>query len=525
MSPRFLPLPLCLLAAVPGPAGAASTLLSARPDSALAETIRSLEGTPLRLEDAVTMALQEATDVRSARAAMKAAHGALRRERGAFDPELFADATRRGDDLPNNSAFDPTSVVVHNRTDQATGGARITFPTGTEITASLVTSKFETDGFTTLRPQYQTAGVLELRQPLLRGFGPGTWGEWKGTQRDFEAARARYEDAALAMRTLVAQSYWDLYAAVRDYGVEKVIRDGAEALLREAELRARAGLVGPGQVANARVFLAEQEQALLDREEQLDGVSDQLATLMGRRPGDGRVRYLAVDDPPSTAPSDSLGALLQQAVERNRSLLAARRDVEAARVRARGARWNMLPQLDLIGSLGGNGLAGQRDSVSFGSFTTIVDPSLEGGFSDTWSDVWKRRYPTWSAGLRLTVPIGFRAGAGEHERLRGELEAAEQSYTAAYRALADQVRAAYRDLTNSRKRIEAARMGADASLDQVRIGLLEFRAGRTSAFELVRLAGDVATAQQRYSAALVRTAKAAAELRRLTTGGSAGAGD
>jgi outer membrane protein TolC len=50
----------------------------------------------------------------------------------------------------------------------------------------------------------------------------------------------------------------------------------------------------------------------------------------------------------------------------------------------------------------------------------------------------------------------------------------------------------------------------------VRIGVLEFRAGRTTAFELARLGADLASAQQRYSQALVRAARAAAQLRRLT---------
>lgn len=520
---RIVPFGLFLLAALAPPADAASSMLSERPDSALARTIRSLEGVPLHLGDAVKQALEEATDVRAARAALRAAHGAMRRERGAFDPELFADASRSSDENPNTSPFSSV-LVLHDRTSQATAGARVTLPIGTELTASLQTSKFETNNdFVTLDPQYQTAGKLEITQPLLKGFGPGTWGEWKGTQREYESARARYDDTVLGTRTKVAQTYWDLYAAVRDYGVDQVLRDGAQALLEEAELRARAGLVGPGQVANARVFLAEREQSLLDREEQLDAVSDQIGTLMGRRPEEGHSRYLAVDEPPSDYAPDSLAALLEQAVARNRSLTAVRRDVEAARVRARGARWNMLPQLDFVGSLGGNGLAGRRLPVSFGGGTVLLDPSLEGDFSDTWSDVWDRKLPTWSAGLRLTVPIGFRAGAGEHERLQGELEGAEQAYLAARRALEDEVRAAYREFTNSKKRVEAARMGADASLEQVRIGLLEFRAGRTSAFELVRLAGDVATAQQRYSAALTRAAKTAAELRRLTSGESAGA--
>jgi outer membrane protein TolC len=46
--------------------------------------------------------------------------------------------------------------------------------------------------------------------------------------------------------------------------------------------------------------------------------------------------------------------------------------------------------------------------------------------------------------------------------------------------------------------------------------MLEYKNGRATAFEVVRLAADLATAQQRYSEALVRTARAAAELRRLT---------
>jgi hypothetical protein len=51
----------------------------------------------------------------------------------------------------------------------------------------------------------------------------------------------------------------------------------------------------------------------------------------------------------------------------------------------------------------------------------------------------------------------------------------------------------------------------------VRIGLIEFSNGRSTAFELVRLGADFAVAQRRYSEALVRTAKASATLRQLTS--------
>ncbi len=66
--------------------------------------------------------------------------------------------------------------------------------------------------------------------------------------------------------------------------------------------------------------------------------------------------------------------------------------------------------------------------------------------------------------------------------------------------------------------MNAAREGVTAAQEQVRIGLIEFQNGRSTAFELVRLGADFAVAQQRYSQALVRGAKAAASLRQLTSG-------
>ncbi len=79
------------------------------------------------------------------------------------------------------------------------------------------------------------------------------------------------------------------------------------------------------------------------------------------------------------------------------------------------------------------------------------------------------------------------------------------------------MRAAYREVSHGKGRLQAAKYGVDAAQEQVRIGLIEYRTGRVTAFELVRLGEDFASAQQRYSDALVRTAKAAATLKQLTS--------
>jgi outer membrane protein TolC len=100
---------------------------------------------------------------------------------------------------------------------------------------------------------------------------------------------------------------------------------------------------------------------------------------------------------------------------------------------------------------------------------------------------------------------------------------AEQQYIQQGRELEEEVRSSYRDLFHGQRRLKAARQGVTAAAEQVRIGLIEFQNGRTTAFELVRLGEDFAVAQQRYSDALVRSAKAAASLRQLTSGAYPGA--
>ncbi|HYQ95599.1 MAG TPA: TolC family protein, partial [Candidatus Eisenbacteria bacterium] len=261
------------------------------------------------------------------------------------------------------------------------------------------------------------------------------------------------------------------------------------------------------------------EQALLDGEEALDRTSDQIATLIGRRPAAGSPRFKPTDEPPREFSIETEDVLVAKAVRESRELRGAERDLAAAQARKTGAWWNMLPTLDVRGYLGGKGLSGTgRDFIN--PFTGLPDKiDLDGGFGDTWAQVRRRDFPTWSAGLSLSVPIGFRAGAGDHQRSRAEMEQAEQRMIATRRSLEERVRAAYRELDHASKRMDAAQGGVSASFEQVRIATIEFRNGRTTAFELTRVAADLATAQQRYSQALVRTAKAYADLKRLTSEG------
>lgn len=486
------------------------------PDSALQTILEQLKGTPLSLAEAVKYASDNATAVRNAEAVYLAARGAVRRERGFFDPELFFNLNHEDVEEPTASFFSGAPILLTKQTSGQTG-LRWDLPIGTELELSLNMLRLKTNSaFAFLNPQYTAFGNLSLRQPLLRGFSISARKQLSEAEWTSRAARSRYDQEELAMTAEVERRYWDLYVAERDYAVRKLTRDQGEVFLQETELRARAGLIGPNQIANARTFLAEQKLLLLDREEQLDRLSDELAALIGVRPESGVGRFITSDNPPDEFPMEPVDRLVKYALQSNLDLQAAQANVEAARRLAKAAGWEALPSVDLVGSIGGNGLAGTPQEVIFGSDTLLTNRG--GSLGDALSQVGQRDFRTWSVGLEVSIPIGFRSGLGERERLKAEVVQAEQQYVEQARALEAQVRSSYRELFHGQRRLEAAREGVAAAQEQVRIGLIEFRNGRTTAFELVRLGADFAVAQQRYSEALVLTAKAAATLKQLTSG-------
>lgn len=485
------------------------------PDSTIQAILDELEGMKLTLSQAQQYALNNSTAVRRAEAIYMAASGSLRRERGLYDPEFFFNINYQDLEEPTASFFAGAPVLMAKRTTTQTG-LRLNLPIGTELEFSLNTMRLKTNSeFAFLNPEYNTFGSLSLRQPLLRGFTVSARKELTQTELLFDAAKARYDQEVLIVNSNAELLYWTLYTSERDYAVQKLALARAEAFLTETEFRAVAGLVGPNQVANAKTFLAEQKLLLIDIEEQLDTQSDMLASLIGIRP-EGHLRFKVVDIPPADFIVEPVDELVELTLENNLHLKAARKNMEVSDLMVRAAEWELLPRVDLIGSLSGTGLGGESQDVIFGSDT--LRGGRSGSFGDALGQVFNRDSPGWSVGVEVSLPIGFRSGLGERDRLEAEADYVEQSYIELSRSLEEQVRTFHRELSNGNNRLKAAMEGVEAAQEQIRIGMIEFQNGRLTAFELVRLNQDFASAQRRYSEALVRTVKAAAILKQLTSG-------
>ena len=496
------------------PEYAAQTVIN--PDSALQNILNNLKGTPLSLTQVLEYGKENSTSVKQAEALYLASLGVLRRERGAFDPEFFLNVNYEDQKIPAASFFSGAAVLATQQTLTETG-LRLNLPIGTSLELSVNSTRLKTNSqFAFLNPEYDAFGSISLRQPLLSGFTASARSDLKQAELNAEYSKARYDQEVLNMNSMLEQTYWSLYSAERDYAVQKLTLERAAAVLNEAQLRAESGLIGPNQVANAKTFWAEQRLLLIDREEQLDTQSDQLVVLVGKRPEAGETRFLTLDSPPSDFPIEPIEDIVDNALKNNLEIQAAQKNVEIADALVNAVSWQALPQVDLVGSLTSNGLGGNSQDVIFGGDT--LRSSTSGNFGNVLSQVFKRKYPGWSVGIEISLPIGLRKGLGEENRLQAGSLNAKQNYIELSRLLEKQIRVSYRELLHGNERLKASRDGVDAAREQVRIGMIEFKNGRLSAFELVRLSEDFAVAQQRYSEALVKTVKAAANLKQLTSG-------
>ncbi|TMQ74094.1 MAG: TolC family protein [Candidatus Eisenbacteria bacterium] len=481
------------------------------PDTSYAAGLPDLETVGLSLDQAQRLAAANSPSSRAAVAALRSARGARMKEAGAFDPVLTAAEQKVSTDTPVSSPFAGSKLRSRSRS----GGLAWLSPLGTSVNLTLSQLRSETNApFATLSPERDARARIDFVQPLWHGFGPAAArGELRALDREVESARAALAAATLDLSADVENAYWDLYAAEHRLGVERLLRQRAAVFLRDQVLRGRAGVVGPGAVAIARTFLAQQETALLDARIAAAGASDHLAQVMGARP-QGEALYRCLDEPAPAAAVEPLSSVLARAFAANPSLRAARADSGAAQARARRAAWNAWPTLEAFGGYGASGLAGVGRQVVLG--TDTIGTVYDTGFDQAWTQVGHRDFPDWNFGVRLRLPIGWRADRGERERVMGSYDRAREALRARQLALESEVRAAHREADIASRELDAAGTLVQSAEEQARIARLEYQAGRGTAYDLVNLEGDLAAARQRETEVKVRIAHATTELRRLT---------
>ena len=341
-----------------------------------------------------------------------------------------------------------------------------------------------------------------LRQTVFR------WDQWQRLGRaDAVVARAEvgYRAAQQDLMLRVSQRYFDVLAATETLRASEAALEAFTQQLAQAERRFKAGVVTVIDVEEARSARDAAAAGVIASKRALAVAGEALTELTGEPQSE--LERLGEGLPVSDAEQRSEQAWVDQALEQNLGVVAARFGVDIAKRDVRIAESGYMPTLDLYAATG---------AFDESATETVTNRNLDlrtrgPADSDGTEDV---------IGLRLAVPI-FTGGAtssrvreqvalhrASRQRLDGSLRSAERATRDAYLSVvadAARIEALRQSVASSRSALRATERGVEVG-NRTIVDVLD---SRRRVFEAER---DYASARYNYLTNLVRLRAAAGSL-------------
>lgn len=456
------------------------------------------EVAPLTLERAIKTALNNNLNVEFARLAPAISQNQITAAEAAFDWVLFNNTTWNATDQPRinqNTGFDSDS---RNAFDTAFG-ARKSLISGGQVTVQhqFVYTDNNTPRLTAIPdPARETNVVVQLDQPLLRGFGSEVALAQvrlaRNTERD-EIQQLKSTLIQTATDTEVA--YWNLVRARNDLLILQRLQARGEEVLDVLRKRRDAK---PANVANAGATVEGRRADVIRGRRVLREASDQLKLLMNDPVWTIGSEVLmlpvdsAIDQPIEFSLVDSINSAFVNRPEVHRAVIS----MDNTSIRRRVADNARLPQLNLRALSRFNGLGGS----THGSYDVLA----EGSFVD------------YQLGVQFEMPIGNRAAESNYSTARKQQMQANQAYRNTLQSVVREVKSSLRDIVDNYELIEQERVARIAAAEDVRQLRIEEETttGLTPDFLDLKLRRQesLAASEQAESRALTDYAAALAQL-------------
>lgn len=334
------------------------------------------------------------------------------------------------------------------------------------LSASSAHSDIEQGGSSASGTRHQA--TLEVTQTLFN------WSEFAGVDQaeaQVAQAEARFASAKQTLITRVANAYFEVLAAADNLRFARAEKRAIERQLEQAQERFEVGVIPITDVKAARASYDLAVAREIEAQNRLENAREALRSIIGEEPGALAElgKGLALQAPDPAVP----GAWVEQALERNPDLLAARAGAEAAREGVRVARGGHYPDVELFG----------RHSQSDGD-----DTISNGAEEET------------TIGVQLTWPLY--SGGGTFSRIdeaQARREAQRSRVVEARRSATQSTRDAFRGVQSSISRVRALEQAVASNQAAVEAARAGFEAGTRTAVDVLQALRDLYEAQRDYA--------------------------
>ena len=509
----------------------------------------------LSLEDAISIALENNLDISVQRFTpwiaqtdlLRAKAGGVARGLGSssnvilgsgpsasFDPIFTTGVNWSRASIPVNNPFlsGTGTTAVPILTDYNANynfGYSQGFHTGTVATIAFDNNRFSTTSTQQLfNPAVQSTMTFTISQPLLNGFGllPNTRFilEAKNTVK---VADSLFAQQVITTVSAVSNAYWELVFGRENVKVQEAAVAVSTKLYGDNKKQLEIGTMAPLDVLTAESQLATDQQNLIVA--QTNKLQQETILLISITKNPLAANLNGVEIVPTTpiiSPEVVENIALQDAVneawQKRPEIKQAELNLKNAGIEVKATRNTLLPQLNIFGQYSATGLSGnQITSTPTGTFLADLNapvvnsagapvdfPPLvflgspvttrgvnPGGLPDALHSMINNNFPTYAAGLNLTLPIRNRSAQADSARALLDQRQQQVQYRSTQNQIVQSVRNALIALQQDRAQVAAAGKARELAQQTLDAEQKKYQLGSSTSYNVVLRSRDLTAAQ------------------------------
>ena len=347
-----------------------------------------------------------------------------------------------------------------------------------------------------LNPSYSSEFQLSLTQPLLKNFGIDL------NKRNIHIAKNEVDisDHEFKIKIIdavseVESTYWDFVFSLGDLEVKQKSLERAKDLQRRVKAQVSVGIMPPIETLQAEAEVASREEFLLTAQDSIDDNQDKLKNILN-------IDFSSSEGLSPIHPSSQANVLLEDfdfnevvkmALSNRPDYLAKKMDLENKDILVKYQENQIYPSVDLVGSLGINGLSGEAITITSGTFQG--KSAYGGSYGNSLTDALSTKFYDWEFGVKFSYPLGNRSAKSKLSASRLEKAQLILGIKDLEKKIILEVRESARQLKTDSKRIKAATVAKKLSEEKLKAEEKKFEVGLSTSFNVLKFQEDLAEAQ------------------------------
>src|SRR5271170_4214286 len=453
-----------------------------------------------------------------------------------FDPIISAGFGWTHANIPVNNPFTAgtgtTAIPVVNANNAYVNlGYTQGFHTGTNLSVTVDTARNtsnEPDLF--FNPAITPVLTATLSQPLLNGFGilPNTRYIIEA-RNNIKVANSQFAQQVIATVTQTSNDYWELVFDRENVKVEEAAVGVSQKLYSDNKKQLEIGTMAPLDVLTAESQLATDQQNLIvaqttKLQQETVLLNDIAKNLLAQDVIGVELVPTTPIGIPDVIENIPLQDAVQEAWKKRPELYQADLNLKNSQIEVKATRNALLPSLNAYVQYVSQGLNGTGFNTTGVTGTFVADPQAplvdvnglpilingneaftgapaatttvsHGGVSDALSQLFRNQFPTYAAGITLTLPLRNRSAQADSARAQFDERQQQVQYRQAENTIVINVRNAIIALQQDRSQVAAAEKAQNLAQQTLDAEQKKYQLGSSTSYQVVLRSRDLTAAQ------------------------------